>query len=196
MLSCFSWVQLFVTLWTVAHQAPLSMGFSRQEYWSGLPWPLPGDLSDPGVEPAPLMSPALADVFFFFFFLPLVPPGKPRQGVDSFCTFKQSWCSARAQQSAVSAGAREWGGSHVTVSPYLPVGWKAQLTLRRSVPPQDYSHPFTFNGMVNSWSSRSSYQPHRFLLGSWWLWLSDTFGFSSAFRSEYVHVQPFYSIIQ
>ena len=64
---------------------------------------------------------------WFFFFFPLVPPGKPRQGVDSFCTFKQSWCSTRAQQSAVPAGAREWGGSHVTVSPYLPVGWKAQL---------------------------------------------------------------------
>ena len=42
--------------WTVAHQAPLSMGFSRQEYWSGLPFPFPGDLSDPGIEPR---SPAL-----------------------------------------------------------------------------------------------------------------------------------------
>ena len=44
-------VQLFVTPWIVAHQAPLSMGFSRQEYQSGLPFPSPGDLSDPGVEP-------------------------------------------------------------------------------------------------------------------------------------------------
>ena len=42
---------LFVTPWTVAHQAPLSMGFSRQQYWSGLPFPPPGDLSDPGIEP-------------------------------------------------------------------------------------------------------------------------------------------------
>ena len=41
---------LFVTLWTVAHQAPLSMGFSRQEYWSGLPFPTPGDLPNPGIE--------------------------------------------------------------------------------------------------------------------------------------------------
>ena len=49
-------VQLFATLWTVAHQAPLSMGFSRQEYWSGLPFPFPGDLPDPGMEPR---SPAL-----------------------------------------------------------------------------------------------------------------------------------------
>ena len=47
-LSCFSHVQLFVTLWTVACQTPLSMGFSRQEYWSGLSFPLPGDLPDPG----------------------------------------------------------------------------------------------------------------------------------------------------
>ena len=51
MLSCFSRVHLFVTLGTVALQAPLSMGFSRQEYWSGLPCPSPGDLPDPGIEP-------------------------------------------------------------------------------------------------------------------------------------------------
>ena len=50
-LSHFSYVQLFTTLWTVAHQAPLSMGFSRQDYWSGLPFPSPGDLPDPGIEP-------------------------------------------------------------------------------------------------------------------------------------------------
>ena len=47
-------VQLFVTPWTVAHQAPLSMGFSRQEYWSGLPFPSPDDLPDPGIEPMSL----------------------------------------------------------------------------------------------------------------------------------------------
>ena len=52
------------TIWTVACQAPLSMGFSRQEYWSGLPYPPPGDLSDPGIEPASLMSPSLAGGFF------------------------------------------------------------------------------------------------------------------------------------
>ena len=57
-LSCLSHVQLFVTLWTVVCQAPLSMGFSRQEYWSGLPCPPPGDLPDPGIEPMSLMSPA------------------------------------------------------------------------------------------------------------------------------------------
>ena len=65
----FSRVQLFATPWPVAHQAPLSMGFSRQEYWSGLPFPPPGDLPDPGIEPR---SPTLqADA------LPSEPPGKP-----------------------------------------------------------------------------------------------------------------------
>ena len=64
MLSCFTRARLFATLWTVAHQTPLSVGFSRQEYWSGLPCPPPGDLPDPGMEPVSLMSPALAGGFF------------------------------------------------------------------------------------------------------------------------------------
>ena len=59
-----SHVRPFVILWTVAHQAPLPMEFSRQEYCSGLPFPSPGDLPDPGIEPASLMSPALASGFF------------------------------------------------------------------------------------------------------------------------------------
>ena len=63
-LSRFRHVQLFVTPWTIACQAPLSMRFSRQESWSGLPCPPPGDLPDPEVEPASLMSPALAGGFF------------------------------------------------------------------------------------------------------------------------------------
>ena len=63
-LSRFSRVQLFVMLWTVAHQAPLSMGFSRQEYWSGLPYPLPGNLPDAGIKPVSLASPAWAGGFF------------------------------------------------------------------------------------------------------------------------------------
>ena len=64
MLSCFSSVQLCSTLWTVARQAPLSMGFSRQEYRTGLPCHPPGDLPDLGTEPTSLMSPALACGFF------------------------------------------------------------------------------------------------------------------------------------
>ena len=53
-----------VTPWTVAHQAPLSWGFSRQEHWRGLPSPPPGDLPNPGIEPASLVCPALADGSF------------------------------------------------------------------------------------------------------------------------------------
>ena len=64
MLSCFSHVRLFVTLWTAARQAPLSMGFSRQEYWRGLPCPPLGDLPEPGMEPVSHMSPAMAGGFF------------------------------------------------------------------------------------------------------------------------------------
>ena len=66
-----SHVQLFATLWTIAHQAPLSMGFPRQEYWSGLPFPSPGDLPNPGIKP---MSPEFAGRFFT-----TEPPGKPSQ---------------------------------------------------------------------------------------------------------------------
>ena len=64
MLNRFSRVRFFATLWTVACQTPLSMGFSRQEYWSGLPCSPPVDLPDPGIKPASLMSPALVGGFF------------------------------------------------------------------------------------------------------------------------------------
>ena len=64
MLSHFSHVWLFVTPWTAACQAPLSMGFSRQGYWSGLPCPPPEALPDPVMEPSSLTSPALAGGFF------------------------------------------------------------------------------------------------------------------------------------
>ena len=70
-LSC-GCVQLFANPWTVAHQAPLSMEFSRQEYWRGLPCPPPGGLPNPGIEPTSLESPALAGRFFT-----TAPPGKP-----------------------------------------------------------------------------------------------------------------------
>ena len=69
LLSC---VLLFATSWTGARQAPLSMEFSRQEYWGGLPFPPPGDLPDTGIEFESLASPALAGGF-----LTNEPPGKP-----------------------------------------------------------------------------------------------------------------------
>ena len=71
MLSHFSLVQLFATPWTVACQAPLSMGFSRQEYWSGLPFPTPGDLPNTGIETVSLTS-----LYWQVGSLPLAPPGK------------------------------------------------------------------------------------------------------------------------
>ena len=85
---CLCWaqslsrVQRFVTSWTVAYQAPLFMGFSRQEHWSGLPFPSPEDLPNPGIEPR---SPALqADS------LPSKPPGKPKNtGVGSLSLLQQ-----------------------------------------------------------------------------------------------------------
>ena len=64
MLSHFNCVQLCGTLWSIAHQAPLSMGFSRQEYWNGSPFPSPEDLHNWGIEHTSLMSPALAGTFF------------------------------------------------------------------------------------------------------------------------------------
>ena len=72
------------TPWTVAHQAPLSVEFSRQECWSGLPCPPPGDLPDPGIEPA---SPALAGRFFT-----TEPPGKPLEGEDVCTHIAGAWC--------------------------------------------------------------------------------------------------------
>ena len=64
MLSCFSRVQLSATPWTIVRQAPLSVRFSRQEYWRGLLFPAPGNLPNPRMEAASLWSPALAGGFF------------------------------------------------------------------------------------------------------------------------------------
>ena len=73
--TAFSRVWLFAAPWAIAHQAPLSLKFSKQEYWSGLPFPTPGDRPDPGMEPT---SPALAGEFFT-----TEPPGKPGLYLDS-----------------------------------------------------------------------------------------------------------------
>ena len=82
-LSHFSHVQLFATLWTVAHQASLSMGFSRQEYWSGLPCPPLGGLPNPGIEPR---SPTLQAA------LPSEPPGKPKNtGVNNLSLLQENF---------------------------------------------------------------------------------------------------------
>ena len=76
MLSRFSRVQLFAMLQTGAYQAPLSIGFSRQEYWSGVPFPLPEDLPDPGIKPE-----SLCLLHWQVDSLPKAPPGKPKKTV-------------------------------------------------------------------------------------------------------------------
>ena len=89
-LSRFSCVCLFVTPWTSSCQAPQSMGFSRQEYWSGLPFPPPGNLPDPGIEPTSLMSPVWQSGS-----LPLAPPGSPWQGWKWESSFLIHLCCAQ-----------------------------------------------------------------------------------------------------
>ena len=78
-----------VTPWTAAHQAPLSMGFPRQEYWCGLPFPSPGDLPEPGIEPA---SPALAGKFFT-----MEPPGTLESHVTDAISLKLRCSPSPAQ---------------------------------------------------------------------------------------------------
>ena len=74
-LGRFSCVQLCATLWTAACQAPLSMAFSRQEYWSGLLCPPPGNLPDPGIEPVSIMSTYIGRWVLY-------PPAKPHSGIQ------------------------------------------------------------------------------------------------------------------
>ena len=85
-LSCFSRVRLFVTPWTAARQAPLSIGFSRQEYWSGLPCPPPGGLSDPGTEPTSHVS-SLAGRFFTTLATSKAPYSVRLSLISVFCYF-------------------------------------------------------------------------------------------------------------
>ena len=99
--------------WTVAHQAPLSMGFSRQEYWSGLPFPSPGDLPDPGIEPR---SPTLqADA------LTSAPPGKPPCIPNLVISYYLNCCHC---------------GLSLPLSPGLPLHWTSSSTLAVLIPSQ------------------------------------------------------------
>ena len=97
---CASRSVMFVTPWTVAHQAPLSMGFSRQEYWSGLPFPSPGDLPNPGIKSG---SPALqADS------LPSEPPWKPLFLVRIMFMAMRRWEGQKLGSWGVLAGPSLW----------------------------------------------------------------------------------------
>ena len=95
-----------VTPWTVAHQAPLSMEFSKQEYWSGLPFPFPGDLPNPGIEP---MSPALAGGFFT-----TELPEKPSGGDRCLSSFREGTRLHYSMESASKSHRKKsmWDGKH------------------------------------------------------------------------------------
>ena len=104
-LSCFSHVGFFATLWTAAHQDPLSVGFSRQKDWSGLPFPPPGDLPDPGIELESSAFPALqADSS------PLSHQGSFTDNSDFSQVFSPSCCSV--SQLCVQLFATPWTAAH------------------------------------------------------------------------------------
>ena len=118
-LGCFSRDPLCVTLWTAALQAPLSMGFSRQEYWSVLSCPPAGDLPDSGTKPMSLMPPTLATS------LPLVLPGKPLWIYTWLCYFplvtlyfEKCFLSVKLYQT-VSENSKYPPGSHIQVHAWL-----------------------------------------------------------------------------
>ena len=99
-MKSLSHVRLFATPWTVVYQAPPSMGFSRQEYWSRLPFPSPGDLPDPGIEPG--SSAFQADA------LTSEPPGKPFHGKARFrsCDYSEAEDRGKGRGSQQSSVAR------------------------------------------------------------------------------------------
>ena len=113
-LSRFFRVWLCATQWTLAHQAPLSMEFSRQEYWSGLPFPSPGDLLDPGIEHVSLESPALAGGFFT-----TEPLGKP------FVSSDNSQMNLLLVKWDINKYAQNWSG-HIIIS--ICGGYRARQT--------------------------------------------------------------------
>ena len=118
-LSC---VWLFVTPWIVAYHAPPSMEFSRQEYWSWLPFPSPGDLPDPGIKPISLVSPALADRFFA-----TQPPEKAPFSLGRSQKKIQSGSEYQIHISLVRSGLPSWLSVHKNF-------WGSTLGLRNSLP--------------------------------------------------------------
>ena len=135
----FSCVWLLVTPWTVAHQAPLSMGFSRQEYWSGFPFPTSRDLLDPGMEPVSLPSPSLAGR------CTTVPPGKPIYIIPTLQGPKDQACPCLTPQQSHWLS---WGSSFPTPSCLEPF-----LCL---LSPLQMPFHLTFTGPPTFWDSGSS----------------------------------------
>ena len=129
------YVRLFAAPWTLAHQALLSMGSSRQEYWSGLPFPSPRDLPNPGIKPT---SPALTGGFFT-----TEPLGKPIFLYLFFLIFKILGCATQNGKSQFPEQ-----GSHPYPSPPTPLHWKHGVLT--SGPPGK-SQPYTaFDGLIGS----------------------------------------------
>ena len=106
MLSCFRRVRIFSTLWTTAHQAPLSMGFSRQEYWAATS--SSRDLPDPGIEPRSLVSPALAGGFFT-----TEPPGKSKEHLSDAKRCIKLWRSGKKDSSLLLMEVQTEGAKHL-----------------------------------------------------------------------------------
>ena len=107
-------VQLFVALWTVAHQPPLALGFSRQEYWSGLPVPSPGDLPDPGIKPG---SPALlADALKASW-----------RAVFLWCLHSGSSLSGPARLDTQQSNSTSWREGRKVETPSLILSWSLSL---------------------------------------------------------------------
>ena len=146
LLSC---IWLLGTPWTVAHQAPLSMGFSRQEYWSGFPFPTSRDLLDPGMEPVSLPSPSLAGRFT------TVPPGKPIYIIPTLQGPKDQACPCLTPQQSHWLS---WGSSFPTPSclePFLCQLFPLQMPFHLT-----FTEPPTFWDSGSSSEEASSEVPH------------------------------------
>ena len=146
-----SHVQLSVTLWTVANQTPLSTKFSRQEHWSGFPFPTPGDLPNPGIKPA---SPAMAGRFFI-----LEPPGKPKCSIISFVSLSSApWTESKRFPFLFFSAAKEKQISKqtTTTKTYL---WMWYLTLLNKCKSKDnspvHSEVFFPEGGWRKWGQES-----------------------------------------
>ena len=149
MLNCFSHVQLFVTPWTEACQVPLSMEFSRQEHWRGLPCPPPGDLLDPGIESLSLISPALVGGF-----IPLSPPGK----------VIYLYVSEKKSVNHVRLSATLWTTQSSGIHQAVILEWVAVPFSSESFQPRDWTQVSSIaDRLFTRWTTREAHiSTHRF----------------------------------
>ena len=140
-------VWLFVTQWIVAPQAPLSMGFFRQEYWNGLPFPSPRDLPNPGIEPKSPVSPALqADS------LPAGPSGKP---------IPQSVYLSLSYYTSISVSMLF---ICISICPALRLAWLVKWTI------QVWAEDRTMDRQINQINRQTDWLPLYWSCGMWVLW--------------------------